>query len=91
MSSPEAQSAAISVIADALRLPTVFDFDPLFKLNAVVALKDHELFSLLQLFVNGGLVEFQTWVESHPGVIENHGIIFFQIYTKNVADARHVT
>ena len=91
MSSPEAQSAAISVIADALRLPTVFDFDPLFKLNAVVALKDHELFSLLQLFVNGGLVEFQTWVESHPGVIENHSIIFFQIYTKNVADARYAT
>ena len=91
MSFPEAQSAAISVIADALRLPTVFDFDPLFKLNAVVALKDHELFSLLQLFANGGLVEFQAWVESHPGVIENHSISFSRSYKKNLTEARHIT
>ena len=76
MSAPEAQSAAISVIADALRLPTVFDFDPLFKLNAVVALKDHELFSLLQLFANGGLAEYHAWVESHPSVIEKHSMFF---------------
>jgi translation initiation factor 3 subunit M len=70
------QSAAIRAIADALRLPTVFDFDPLFKLNPVVALNDHELFSLLQLFANGGLAEFQAWVESHPGVLDSHSMFY---------------
>ncbi|KAF8638604.1 hypothetical protein AX17_002145 [Amanita inopinata Kibby_2008] len=70
--SPEAQTAAVDVIASALRLPSVFDFDPLLKLDAVVATKDHELFSLLKIFLNDGLVEFQSWDENHPGAIENH-------------------
>ena len=70
--SSDAESAAISAITDALRNPTVFDFDPLFRQNAVVALKNHELFSLLQIFANDGLPEFQAWVESHPGVVENY-------------------
>ncbi|KAK2466003.1 hypothetical protein APHAL10511_001644 [Amanita phalloides] len=73
-SSPEAPTAAGSVIADGLRLPAIFDFDPLFKLNAVVAAKDHELFPLLQLFVNDGFVELQAWLESHPNVIETHNL-----------------
>jgi translation initiation factor 3 subunit M len=65
--------AAISAISDALRNPTVFNFDPLFRQNAVVALKNHELFSLLQIFANDDLLEFQAWMESHPGVVENYG------------------
>ncbi len=71
--SSDAESTAISAISDALRNPTVFNFDPLFRQNAVVALKGHELFSLLQIFANDNLLEFQAWVESHPGVVEEYG------------------
>lgn len=68
--SEAAKAAAVDVIATALRLPTIFDFDSLFKLDAVVAIKDHELFSLLQVFLNGGLAEFRTWQQSHPQTLE---------------------
>ncbi|KAG0702392.1 hypothetical protein DFH29DRAFT_921438 [Suillus ampliporus] len=71
-SSPDGQSAAIDAIALALRLPSLFDLDPLLKLDAVVAAKDHELFLLLQVFLNGGLPEFCSWLESHPSVPEKY-------------------
>jgi translation initiation factor 3 subunit M len=78
-SSPECQSAAIDAIALALGLPSLFDLDPLFKLDAVVAAKDHELFSLLQVFLNGGLPEFRSWLEKHPGTLEKYGgLIHFE-------------
>ncbi|KAG1718160.1 uncharacterized protein EDB91DRAFT_1352529 [Suillus paluster] len=70
--SHDGQSAAIDAIALALRLPSLFDLDPLFKLDVVVAAKDHELFSLLQVFLNGGLPEFRSWLESHPSVPEKY-------------------
>ncbi|KAG2097941.1 uncharacterized protein F5147DRAFT_763305 [Suillus discolor] len=60
-SSPESQSEAVDAIALALRLPSLFDFDPLFKLDAVVSAKDHEPFSLLQVFLNSGLPELHSW------------------------------
>ncbi|KAF5321762.1 hypothetical protein D9619_000587 [Psilocybe cf. subviscida] len=72
--SEAAKAAAVDVIATALRLPTIFDFDSLFKLDAVVAIKDHELFSLLQVFLNGGLAEFRTWQQSHPQTLEKFQI-----------------
>ncbi|KAF8333692.1 hypothetical protein F5887DRAFT_992983 [Amanita rubescens] len=74
--------AAISAISDALRNPTVFNFDPLFRQNAVVALKGHELFSLLQIFANDDLLEFQAWMESHPGVVENYDLDKSQLERK---------
>jgi translation initiation factor 3 subunit M len=70
--SSAAQEAAVEVIATAIRLPLVFDFDPLFKLDAVVAVKNNELFSLLQIFLNDGLSEFKAWEDIHPGAIEKH-------------------
>ncbi|KAH7909742.1 hypothetical protein BJ138DRAFT_1173548 [Hygrophoropsis aurantiaca] len=73
-SSPASELAAIDAIAMALRLPTIFDFDPLFKLDAIVASKDHELFSLLQIFLNGGLPEFQAWSGSHAAAFEKYGL-----------------
>ncbi|KAI3616701.1 pci domain-containing protein [Moniliophthora roreri] len=73
-SSEGAQKAAVDAIASALRLPNIFDFDALFKLDAVVALKNHELFSLLQVFLNGGLTEFQSWQDSHGGVFEKYNL-----------------
>ncbi|PPQ68277.1 hypothetical protein CVT26_006193 [Gymnopilus dilepis] len=73
-SSDAAKTASLDAIASALRLPTVFDFDPLFKLDAVVSIKDHELFSLLQVFLNNGLAEFNTWQSQHSGVLEKYNI-----------------
>ncbi|KAH7923661.1 hypothetical protein BV22DRAFT_1113278 [Leucogyrophana mollusca] len=81
-SSPTSQSAAIDAIAMALRLPTVFDFDPLFKLDAVIASKEHELFSLLQIFLNGGLPEFQAWNGSHAGALEKYELDKVQLEHK---------
>ena len=72
-SSPEAREAAAQAISLALRLPTVFDFDPLFKLDAVVAAKDHELFPLLQIFLGGGLPEYRSWASSNAGAVEKYG------------------
>lgn len=60
------------MIATAVRLPSVFDFDPLFKLDAVIAVKDHELFSLLQVFLNGSLSDFTTWESSHSAAFETY-------------------
>ncbi|EAU84440.1 PCI domain-containing protein [Coprinopsis cinerea okayama7 len=72
--SDAAREAAVTALSNALRLPDVFDFDPLFKLDAVIAVKDHELFSLLQVFINNGLAEFKAWEASHPGSLEKHGL-----------------
>ncbi|KAI0775891.1 PCI-domain-containing protein [Trametes elegans] len=73
-SSPVAQAAAIDAISAALRLPSYFDFDSLFRLDAVVAAKDHELFSLLQIFLNEGLPQYKAWLDSHSGVLEKYDI-----------------
>jgi len=72
--SPAAKDAAIDVITTTLRLPNLFDFDPLFKLDVVVALRDHELFSLLQVFLNGGLPELKQWQANHAGAAEKYNL-----------------
>ncbi|KAK0461800.1 uncharacterized protein EV420DRAFT_129738 [Desarmillaria tabescens] len=77
-----AKAAALDVIATALRLPFTFDFDPLFKLDAVVAAKGHDLFSLLQVFLSGGLSEFKTWQQTHPGVLEKFDLEVTQLERK---------
>ena len=69
-SSQEAQSAAVEAIASALRLPTIFDFDPLFKLDAILNITTHELYGLLEIFLNNGLSEFKAWQSNHSGVLE---------------------
>jgi translation initiation factor 3 subunit M len=71
-SSQAGQTAAIEAIAVALRLSTIFDFDPLFKLDTVLALKNHELFSLLLIFLNDGFPEYQAWERDHPGSLEKY-------------------
>ncbi|PFH51347.1 hypothetical protein AMATHDRAFT_59429 [Amanita thiersii Skay4041] len=73
-STPDSEAAALDLITTALNLPSVLDFDPLLKLNAVVALKDHELFSLLHIFMNDGLLAYQSWVQSHPDVFEKYNL-----------------
>ncbi|KAF7355712.1 Eukaryotic translation initiation factor 3 subunit M [Mycena sanguinolenta] len=69
---PATEAAAVETIATALRLPFVFDFDPLFKLDAVVAVKNHELFSLLQIFLNDGLPQFKAWEEANAGSLQKY-------------------
>jgi translation initiation factor 3 subunit M len=71
-SSQEGQAAAVEAITVALRLPIFFDFDSLFRLDTVLALKNHELFSLLMIFLNDGLPEYRAWEESHQGVLEKY-------------------
>ncbi|KAG6910774.1 hypothetical protein DXG01_007661 [Tephrocybe rancida] len=80
--STTAQDEAVSLIATALRLPTVFDFDPLFKIDAVVSVKDHELYSLLQIFLNHGLPEFKAWETSHPNVLAKYNLDRAQLQRK---------
>jgi translation initiation factor 3 subunit M len=72
-SSQEAQEAALRAIASALRLPTIFDFDPLFRLEAILGVKTHELFGLLQIFLNNSLPEFQSWLSNHPETLKQYG------------------
>ncbi|KAI0832776.1 PCI-domain-containing protein [Trametes gibbosa] len=72
-SSPVAQSAAMDAVAAALRLPSYFDFDTLFRLDAVVAAKGHELFALLQIFLNDGLPQYKAWSESHADALSKYG------------------
>jgi len=81
-SSQAGQAAAVEAITVALRLPSFFDFDPLFRLDTVLALKDHELFSLVMIFLNNGLPEYQAWEKSHPGVLEKYKIIPDQLERK---------
>ncbi|KAJ3719491.1 PCI domain-containing protein [Lentinula raphanica] len=69
-----AKDASIQIISTALCIPSIFDFDAIFKLDAVVANKDHELFSLLQIFLNDGISEFQEWEASHPGSLEKYDL-----------------
>ncbi|KAI0638546.1 PCI-domain-containing protein [Trametes polyzona] len=81
-SSPVAQAAAIDAVASALRLPSYFDFDSLFRLDAVVAAKDHELFSLLQIFLNDGLAQYKAWVDSHPDALSKYDLDGSQLERK---------
>lgn len=71
-SSQEAQEAALTLIASALRLPTMFDFDPVFRLEAVLAVKNHELFELFQIFLSGTLLEFKRWESEHQETLEKY-------------------
>lgn len=72
--SASAHEGAVNLIATALGLPTVFDFDPLFKLDAVLAVKEDELFALLQIFLNDGLSEFKAWETSHSYVLAKYSL-----------------
>ncbi|KAI0650392.1 PCI-domain-containing protein [Trametes meyenii] len=80
--SPSAQEAAIDTVASALRLPSYFDFDSLFRLDAVIAAKDHELFALLQIFLNEGLPQYKAWTDSHSAVLTKYELDGAQLERK---------
>ncbi|KAI0340745.1 PCI-domain-containing protein [Trametopsis cervina] len=80
--SSSSQAAALDAVATALRLPCVFDYDALFRLDAVVAAKDSELYSLLQIFLNDGLAEYKSWAEAHSGVFAQYKLDQSQLERK---------
>lgn len=71
--SPHAESSAIQAISASLKLPSVFNFDTLYKIDAIIKLQGHELFALLRVFLSGGLEDYKKWESEHPGSIEKHG------------------
>jgi translation initiation factor 3 subunit M len=73
---PTSQSttpAVLDAIATAVSVPSVFDFDPLFKLDAVLAVHSHPLFALLRIFLNGGLDDLRSWQRAHADFIKSYG------------------
>lgn len=81
-SSEQSRTAAIDTIAAALQLPSIFDFEALCKFEAVVAVKDHKLYSLLQIFLNDGLSEFRPWADSNSAVLDAHQLDRSQLERK---------
>lgn len=71
--SPHPESDAIQAISTSLKLPSVFDFDTLFKIDAVIKLQGHELFSLLRVFLSGGLEDYKKWESEHSESIGKYG------------------
>ncbi|KAI5119609.1 hypothetical protein M0805_005779 [Coniferiporia weirii] len=67
-----AEPASLQLMALALRLPTVFNFDALLKLEAIQAASSHELFGLLQIFDKQGLSEFRSWKEKNQSILEEY-------------------
>ncbi|KAF8263947.1 hypothetical protein EI94DRAFT_1772790 [Lactarius quietus] len=63
--SQSTQHTALDAIATALSDPSIFDFDPLFKLDAVLAAQAHPLFALLRVFLSGGLDDLHAWQRAH--------------------------
>ncbi|KAH8118642.1 PCI-domain-containing protein [Phellopilus nigrolimitatus] len=70
--STSADYASLQLIASALRLPTIFDFDSLLKLENVRALSSHGLFDLLQIFNKQGLTEFKGWQENNQSTLDEY-------------------
>ena len=72
--SPKAKTAALDLIATSLRLPSVFNFDPLLKIDAVRVAKDHQLFALFKILLEGGLLEYRSWLQNNEAVLNSFGM-----------------
>ncbi|KAI9100413.1 hypothetical protein DFS34DRAFT_614520 [Phlyctochytrium arcticum] len=70
----EAKPHAIRAVKDAIRISTVLDFEDLFKLQAVQALKPNKLFDLLKIFLNESLQQYQAFVKANPKFIAEQGL-----------------
>jgi translation initiation factor 3 subunit M len=73
-SSPDVQTAALEVIASALRLPAIFNFESLLKLEPLQAVKTHDLFGLLKIFLNGGLAEYTQWEAKNGATLDKFNL-----------------
>lgn len=80
--SQAAQLAALDAIATAVSDPTIFDFDPLFKLDAVLAAQAHPLFALLRIFLSGGPDDLRAWQHAHADTTGEFGLNAAQLERK---------
>lgn len=78
--SSSASGPALDLVATALRLPNVFDFDVLFRIDAVAAAKGTELFALLQIYLNDGLTEYKAWEQKHGDTIAKYSEFGLNIF-----------
>lgn len=72
--SSSAESATLGLIALALRVPAVFNFDSVLKLENVQAQKAHPLFGLLQIVNEKGLEELRTWIGQNGTLLESYRV-----------------
>ena len=80
--SPKAMTAALNVIATSLRIPSIFNFDSLLKLDSVMVVKDHQLCILLKVLLQDGIQEYRKWLEKSEEVLSEFGMVSvrFSIY-----------
>jgi len=74
--SPAARAAALHALAAALSSASIFDFDALLKLDAVLAARDDPLFALLHVFLSGGLAELEAWRSANASALSRHGLAY---------------
>lgn len=73
-SSPKVEASALAVIATALKLHSVFNFDALLKIGSVRVVKDHPLFFLLKIMLEGGIPEYQSWLAANEAIVNEFGL-----------------
>jgi translation initiation factor 3 subunit M len=66
----------------------VFDFDPLYRIDAIVNAKNHELFPLLQIFVSGSLNDLKSWTDSNSNVLSKYSALICFSLAGTSADVR---
>ena len=72
-SATTAVPASLQLMADALRSPSIFDFDPLLNLENVKAQSSHALYSLVKIFTDRGLSDWKAWQSANASVIRDFG------------------
>ncbi|KAF8530925.1 hypothetical protein JB92DRAFT_2854313 [Gautieria morchelliformis] len=80
--SSKAEAAALKVIATSLRLPSVFNFDSLLKVDSVMVVKDHQLFILLKILLQDGISEYRKWLETNEGILGEYELDVSQLERK---------
>ncbi|KAH9057289.1 PCI-domain-containing protein [Lactarius vividus] len=76
------QLVALDAIATALSDPTIFDYDPLFKLDAVLAAQAHPLFALLRVFLSGAPDDLHAWQSTHASTAAEFSLDSAQLERK---------
>ncbi|KAI8081773.1 uncharacterized protein BX664DRAFT_341256 [Halteromyces radiatus] len=65
----ESITCAKKAILSAIDMENYFAFESLIQYTAVQHIKDSEEFKLLDLFLNGNLQTYETFVSNHPGLV----------------------
>ncbi|KAI9359951.1 hypothetical protein DFJ73DRAFT_92117 [Zopfochytrium polystomum] len=72
-----ASQTAVQAVKDAIRYPSVFNFEDVFRLPAVQATKsaNPKLFDLLKVFLDQTLKQYRAFVKANPTFLKDQGII----------------